>query len=86
LSDLPRKNCWTIAEWVGGWGDSGRDAAPPRSWTLDPGRCHAAGLAEQTSFATKPALAARMAARFLDAGHRAAWVAGDERQRRRPAS
>ncbi|MFF7194550.1 IS701 family transposase [Streptomyces sp. NPDC008079] len=161
LSDLPRKNCWTIAEWVGeatpcgmqhllgraSWdadqvrddvrgyvvehlhedqavlvvdetgdvkkgvgavgvqrqytGTAGRienaqvaiylvyagqrghaavdrELYVPRSWISDPGRCRAAGLAEDTSFATKPELAARMVARFLDAGHRAAWVAGDE--------
>ncbi|MFE5086506.1 IS701 family transposase [Streptomyces mirabilis] len=161
LSDLPRKNCWTIAEWAGEstpdgmqhllsrakWdADAVRDALRgyvvehlhderavlvvdetgdvkkgvgtvgvqrqytgtagrienaqvavymvyagrrghaavdrelyiPRSWTADPDRCRAAGLGEQTAFATKPELAARMVARFLDAGHRAAWVAGDE--------
>ncbi|MFF7929384.1 IS701 family transposase, partial [Streptomyces mirabilis] len=161
LSDLPRKNCWTIAEWAGEstpdgmqhllsrakWdADAVRDALRgyvvehlhderavlvvdetgdvkkgvgtvgvqrqytgtagrienaqvavymvyagrrghaavdrelyvPRSWTTDPDRCRAAGLGEETAFATKPELAARMVARFLDAGHRAAWVAGDE--------
>lgn len=31
-----------------------------------------------TAFATKPELAARMIARFLDAGHHAPWVTGDE--------
>ncbi|MGY4920771.1 IS701 family transposase [Streptomyces sp. 900116325] len=161
LSDLPRKNCWTIAEWAGEstpigmqhllgrakWdadrvrddvrdyviehlhddqavlvvdetGDvkKGRDTVGvqrqytgtagrienaqvavylvyagrhghaavdrelyiPRSWTSDPDRCRAAGLAEEITFATKPELAARMVARFLDAGHQAAWVTGDE--------
>ncbi|MFH8661158.1 IS701 family transposase [Streptomyces afghaniensis] len=149
LSDLPRKNCWTIAEWAGeatpdgmqhllgrakweaeqvrttcastwwstctttrrllvvdesgdvnkGTGTAGRienaqvavspglrrpararGSGPglyvPRSWTSD--RCRAAGLGAETPFATKPELAARMVARFLDAGHQAAWVAGDE--------
>ncbi|WP_435272669.1 transposase [Streptomyces parvulus] len=33
---------------------------------------------EDTVFATKPELAARMIGRFLDAGHRVGWVAGDE--------
>ena len=42
------------------------------------GRCRAAGLGEDTVFATKPELAARMIGRFLDAGHRVGWVAGDE--------
>jgi SRSO17 transposase len=55
-----------------------RELYVPRSWTTDPDRCRAAGLGEETAFATKPELAARMVARFLDAGHRAAWVAGDE--------
>jgi hypothetical protein len=161
LSDLPRKNCWTIAEWAGETTPDGmlhllgrakRDADAvrddvrgyvvehlhddqavlvvdetgdvkkgtgtvgvqrqytgtagrienaqvavylvyagrrghaavdqelhvPRSWTADPDRCRAAGLPEETSFATKPQLATRMVTRFLDADHRAAWVAGDE--------
>ncbi|MEV6591290.1 IS701 family transposase [Streptomyces acidicola] len=55
-----------------------RELYVPRSWTSDSDRCRAAGLGEETGFATKPELAARMVARFLDAGHRAAWVAGDE--------
>ena len=55
-----------------------RELYVPRSWSADPRRCRAAGLDEEISFATKPELAARMVARFLDAGHRAAWVAGDE--------
>ena len=55
-----------------------RELYVPRSWTADPDRCRAAGLGEETPFATKPELAARMVTRFLDAGHRAAWVAGDE--------
>ncbi|MEW2484733.1 IS701 family transposase [Streptomyces sp. NPDC048411] len=161
LSDLPRKNCWTIAEWAGEvtpdgmqhllnrakWdadavrddlrdyvvehlhddqavlvvdetgdvkkgshtvgvqrqytGTAGRiensqvavylvyagrcghaavdrELYIPRSWTDQPDRCRAAGLAPDTAFATKPEQAARMIARFLDAGHRAPWVAGDE--------
>lgn len=55
-----------------------RELYVPRSWTSDPDRCRAAGLGDKTEFATKPELAARMVTRFLDAGHRAAWVAGDE--------
>ncbi|WP_351237572.1 IS701 family transposase [Streptomyces sp. NPDC002133] len=55
-----------------------RELYIPRSWTDQPDRCQAAGLAPGTAFATKPELAARMIARFLDAGHRARWVAGDE--------
>ena len=50
----------------------------PRSWTDDPDRCAAAGVPAGTSFATKPALAAQMIERALDAGAPASWVAGDE--------
>ncbi|MCX4588829.1 IS701 family transposase [Streptomyces sp. NBC_01549] len=161
LSDLPRKNCWTIAEWAGektphgmqhllcraAWdadavrddvreyvvehlhdeaavlvvdetgdvkkgtrtvgvqrqytGTAGRiensqvavylvyagarghaavdrELYVPRSWTSDPDRCRAAGLGEDTVFATKPELARTMIERFLDAGHRIDWVTGDE--------
>ncbi|GGN30549.1 IS701 family transposase [Streptomyces fuscichromogenes] len=161
LSDLPRKNCWTIAEWAGEksphgmqhllcravWdadavrddvrdyvvdhlndeqavlvvdetgdvkkgvhtvgvqrqytGTAGRvensqvavylvyagrrghaaidrELYIPRSWANDPDRCQAAGLPEKSAFATKPDLARQMIERFLDAGHRAAWITGDE--------
>src|ERR1700761_9214241 len=50
----------------------------PRSWTCDPGRCVAAGVPEDTAFATKPALAKEMIGRALDAGTPAGWVAADE--------
>jgi len=50
----------------------------PRSWVRDEERCAAAGIPEGTMFATKPALAARMIGRALDAGTPAAWVTGDE--------
>ncbi|MGI5143689.1 IS701 family transposase [Streptomyces sp. CA-106110] len=161
LSDLPRKNCWTIAEWAGEAGPHGmqhllcravwdadavrddvreyvvehlgdeaavlvvdetgdvkkgthtvgvqrqytgtagriensqvavyliyagerghaavdRELYIPRSWTCDPDRCRAAGLDEDTVFATKPELARVMIERFLDAGHRVGWITGDE--------
>ncbi len=55
-----------------------RELYIPRSWTCDPDRCRAAGLGEDTAFAAKPELAARMIGRFLDAGHRVGRVAGDE--------
>lgn len=55
-----------------------RELYIPRSWTADLDRCRRAGLGGQTAFATKPELAAMMIERFLDAGHRADWVAGDE--------
>ncbi|WP_420903014.1 hypothetical protein [Streptomyces hirsutus] len=43
----------------------------PRSWTCDPDRCRAAGLGEDTVFATQSELARVMIERFLDAGHHA---------------
>ncbi len=55
-----------------------RELCIPRSWTSDPVRCRAAGLNEDTVFATEPEPAARMTVRFLDAGHRMGWVTGDE--------
>jgi hypothetical protein len=55
-----------------------RELYIPCSWTCDPDRCRAAGLGEDTAFATKPELATRMIGRFLDAGHRVDWVAADE--------
>jgi SRSO17 transposase len=42
----------------------------PRFWTSDPARCRAAGVPEETAFATKPALAKTMIIRALDAGTR----------------
>jgi SRSO17 transposase len=56
----------------------GRALYLPRSWTADPGRCRAAGVPEDTAFATKPTLARQMIARALDAGTPAAWVTADE--------
>jgi SRSO17 transposase len=50
----------------------------PRSWTSDPSRCRAAGVPQDTAFATKPALATAMITRALEAGTPAAWVTADE--------
>ena len=50
----------------------------PRAWTADPDRMSAAGVPGDIEFATKPALAAQMITRALDAGVQAAWVSGDE--------
>ncbi len=55
-----------------------RELYVPRSWTSDPDRCRAAGLGEDTVFATKPELARTMIERFLDAVHCIDWVTGDE--------
>ena len=50
----------------------------PKGWIDDPDRCRAAGVPDQVSFATKPALATTMLTRALEAGVPAAWVTGDE--------
>ncbi|MFE5894993.1 transposase [Streptomyces sp. NPDC056462] len=50
----------------------------PRSWTADTARCRAVGTPDDVAFATKPALAAGMVGRALDAGALESWVAGDE--------
>ncbi|MEU9015939.1 IS701 family transposase [Streptomyces sp. NPDC048479] len=55
-----------------------RELYVPRSWTQDASRCQAAGIPETVRFATKPALAARMIGRALDAGVLVSWVTGDE--------
>jgi SRSO17 transposase len=55
-----------------------RELYLPRSWTGDPDRCAAAGVPDDTGFATKPELAARMIVRALDGGVPAGWVAADE--------
>lgn len=55
-----------------------RELYVPRSGTCDHDRCQAAGLGEDIAFATKPELARTLIERFLDAGHRVGWVAGDE--------
>ncbi|AKJ15673.1 transposase [Streptomyces incarnatus] len=50
----------------------------PRSWIQDLDRCRAAGIPEDTGFATKPALATEMITQALEAGVTAPWVTGDE--------
>ncbi|MGH8828037.1 MAG: IS701 family transposase, partial [Jiangellaceae bacterium] len=55
-----------------------RELYLPKSWSEDDARRRAAGVPEQVGFATKPALAATMIVRALDAGTPAAWVTGDE--------
>jgi SRSO17 transposase len=80
LSDLENAQVAVYLVYAGRRGHAAgdRELHVPRSWTSDPDRCRAAGLGDDTECATKPELAARMVTRFLDAGHRAAWVAGDE--------
>jgi SRSO17 transposase len=55
-----------------------RELYLPKSWTSDDRRCAAAGVPEDIGFLTKPALAAGMLTRALNAGVPARWVAGDE--------
>jgi SRSO17 transposase len=55
-----------------------RELYLPKSWTSDDRRCTAAGIPEDIDFLTKPALAAGMLTRALNAGVPARWVAGDE--------
>ena len=50
----------------------------PKAWTEDRDRCAAAGVPDETTFATKPALAAAMITRAVQAGVPCRWVAGDE--------
>jgi SRSO17 transposase len=55
-----------------------RELYLPASWTSDDQRCTAAGIPADIGFLTKPALAAGMLVRALNAGVPARWVAGDE--------
>lgn len=55
-----------------------RELYLPRSWTGDPGRCAAAKVPTERTFATKPQLAAEMIDRAIAAGVPFGWVAGDE--------
>jgi SRSO17 transposase len=55
-----------------------RELYLPRSWTADPDRCRAAGIPEDTGFATKPQLARRMIERAIAAGVPFGWFAADE--------
>jgi SRSO17 transposase len=55
-----------------------RELYLPQSWTSDPGRCKAAGIPQDTGFATKPELAWRMIERATTAGVPFGWFAGDE--------
>jgi SRSO17 transposase len=50
----------------------------PTCWTSDPARMAAAGVPDDTQFATKPALARQMIDAALDGGVTAAYVTGDE--------
>ena len=55
-----------------------RELYLPKSWTGDPDRCRAAGIPDDTEFATKPQLARRMIERAIAAGVPFGWFAADE--------
>jgi SRSO17 transposase len=55
-----------------------RELYLPKEWCEDADRRAAAGIPDEVDFATKPALAAEMIGRALDAGLPCAWVLGDE--------
>ena len=55
-----------------------RELYLPSCWTADPERMAAAGVPEDITFLTKPALATGMLTRALRAGVPARWVAADE--------
>jgi SRSO17 transposase len=55
-----------------------RELYLPESWTGDRARCRAAGIPDETEFATKPVLAQAMLERALEAGVPFSWVTADE--------
>lgn len=55
-----------------------RELYLPKSWAGDAERREQAGVPAEVRFATKPALAATMITRALDAGVAAGWATGDE--------
>jgi SRSO17 transposase len=55
-----------------------RELYLPKSWASDEQRCTDAGIPADIGFLTKPALAAGMLTRALNAGVPARWVAGGE--------
>jgi SRSO17 transposase len=54
-----------------------RELYLPKEWTDDRERCGRAGIPDQRTFATKPALARQMLSRTFAAGVGLAWVTGD---------
>jgi SRSO17 transposase len=55
-----------------------RELYVPRSWAGDRDRCAAAGIGEDTTFATKPQLARTMVERALASGLPFGWFTADE--------
>lgn len=54
-----------------------RDLYVPKEWSDDRERCRRAGIPDDRTFATKPALAQQMLQRTFAAGVKLAWVTGD---------
>lgn len=54
-----------------------RELYLPKAWIEDRARCNRAGVPEERVMATKPALAAKMIERALDAGIQVEWATGD---------
>src|SRR5215212_6876263 len=54
-----------------------RELYLPQEWTDDRERCRRAGIPEERTFATKPALAQQMLERAFEAGVVLAWVTAD---------
>jgi SRSO17 transposase len=54
-----------------------RELYLPKEWTADRERCRRAGIPDERTFATKPALAREMLQRTFAAGVVLAWVTGD---------
>ena len=54
-----------------------RELYLPKEWTADRQRCRRAGIPDDRTFATKPALAQEMLERSFAAGVALAWVSGD---------
>jgi SRSO17 transposase len=54
-----------------------RELYLPKDWTDDRERCRRAGIPDERTFATKPALAQQMLERTFAAGVELAWVTGD---------
>ncbi|WP_235464630.1 IS701 family transposase [Streptomyces platensis] len=63
--EMPRSPSTWSTPVGGGRAAVDRELYVPRSWTADPDRCRAAGLGEDTAFATKPELGAK-GHRFCD--------------------
>jgi SRSO17 transposase len=55
-----------------------RELYVPKSWTSDQGRCAAAGIGADATFATKPQLAKKMVQRAIKAGLPFGWFTADE--------